>query len=102
MSYYQKTLALNPGYADAYYNLGTILKQRGLLNEAIAFYDQALFYAPNYALPLWGRCMSQLPEIYQNEEQIQACREKYYNELIKLQNNIPLKSPQEIDIAARL
>ncbi|NWF76293.1 MAG: tetratricopeptide repeat protein [Nitrospirae bacterium] len=101
VSCFQKTLSLNPRYADAYYNLGTIWKQRGLLNEAIAFYDQALFYAPNYALPLWARCMSQLPEIYHNEEQIQACRGKYYNELIKLQNNIPLKSPQDIDIAAR-
>lgn len=101
VSYFQKTLSLNPRYADAYYNLGTISKQRGLLNEAIAFYDQALFYSPNYALPLWARCMSQLPEIYHNEEQIQVCREKYYKELIKLQNNIPLESPQDIDIAAR-
>lgn len=101
VSYFQKTLSLNPRYADAYYNLGTISKQRGFLNEAIAFYDKALFYAPNYALPLWARCMSQLPEIYHNEEQIQACREKYYHELIKLQNNISLKSPQDIDIAVR-
>ncbi len=101
ISYYQKTLKLNPRYADAYYNLGTIFKQKGILNEAIAFYDKALVYMPGYALPLWARCMSQLPEIYQDEKHIHASRENYANELIKLQNSIPLKTPQDVEIAAR-
>ncbi len=99
--YYQKALQLNPKYADAYYNIGTILKQFGRLNEAIAYYDKALACWPNYALALWARCMAQLPEIYENQESIQTSREKYYFELIKLRDNIPLKTPQDIEIAAR-
>jgi protein O-GlcNAc transferase len=100
-AYYQKALQLNPRYADAYYNLGTILVQQGALNEGLTLYDKALVYWPDYALPLWARCMSQLPVIYQDQAGIQDSRAKYYSKLIELQNNIPLKTPQDIEVAAR-
>jgi len=73
----------------------------GALNEAVAFYDKALVFWPNYALALLARCMSQLPDIYQDQASVQNSRGKYYDELIKLQDTISLRTPQDIEVAAR-
>ena len=46
---YNKALALNPNYAEAYSNKGNALKNQGRLGEAIEAYNKALSLEPNYA-----------------------------------------------------
>ncbi len=46
---FRKSAELNPGYAQAYNNLGITLHEQGKLNEAIAAYRRALGINPAYA-----------------------------------------------------
>ena len=51
---YKKAISLKPDYADAYYNMGNVLKTQGNLDEAIKTYQRALSIKPN------------MPEAYYN------------------------------------
>ena len=42
MAEYQKALEINPNYAEAHYNLGNALIQKGQVDEAIAEFQKAL------------------------------------------------------------
>ena len=46
---YKQALKIKPDYADAYYNMGNTLKDKGDLEEAIDSYKQALMIKPDYA-----------------------------------------------------
>ena len=46
---YKKALKINPYYADAYSNMGNVLKDKGDLEAAIENYKQALKIKPDYA-----------------------------------------------------
>ena len=46
---YQQALRIKPDYADAYYNMGIALKNKGDLEAAIDSYQQALRIKPDYA-----------------------------------------------------
>ena len=46
---YKQALKINPDYADAYYNMGIALKDKGDLEAAIDNYKQALKIKPDYA-----------------------------------------------------
>jgi len=46
---YKKALRINPYYADAYSNMGNVLKDKGDLEGAIENYKQALKIKPDYA-----------------------------------------------------
>ncbi|MDC1449350.1 tetratricopeptide repeat protein [Candidatus Thioglobus sp.] len=46
---YKKALKINPYYADAYSNMGNVLKDKGDLEAAIESYKQALKIKPDYA-----------------------------------------------------
>ena len=46
---YKKALKINPYYADAYSNMGNVLKDKGDLEAAIQSYKQALKIKPDYA-----------------------------------------------------
>ena len=45
---YNKALAIEPNYADAYYNMGMALQKQGKLQEAIKAYNKALAIKPDY------------------------------------------------------
>ena len=45
---FSKAIKLNPGYADAHYNLGIALDSLGRLEEAILSYTKAIELKPNY------------------------------------------------------
>ena len=45
----KRAIAINPNYAEAYFNLGIGLKKQGNLQAAIDAYRQALVINPNYA-----------------------------------------------------
>jgi Flp pilus assembly protein TadD len=42
-------VGLEPGYAEAHNNLGSVLAQAGRVREAIAEYEEALRIRPGYA-----------------------------------------------------
>ena len=46
---YKKAIAINPNYADAYNNMGNVLKEQGKLEEAIEAYKTLLKINTNYA-----------------------------------------------------
>jgi len=48
LEYYQKVVALDPGYSYAYNNIGVILLQGGKPEEAIPWFQKALARAGNY------------------------------------------------------
>ena len=47
---YKKALKIKPDYAEAYYNLGVVLRVKGDLEAAIDSYKQALKIKPDYAV----------------------------------------------------
>jgi Flp pilus assembly protein TadD len=49
MVQFQKALEINPNYADAHYDLGTVLLQKREVNEAIVQYQKVLEINPEYA-----------------------------------------------------
>ena len=46
---YKQALKIKPDYADAYYNMGIVLSNKGELDAAIDSYKQALKIKPDYA-----------------------------------------------------
>ncbi|MEW6188946.1 MAG: tetratricopeptide repeat protein, partial [Actinomycetota bacterium] len=48
LSEWKKTLAINPGKVDAYYNMGWVFERMGLLSEAKKSYQKALEINPAY------------------------------------------------------
>ena len=49
MVHYQEAIRLQPNYADAYYNRGSVLFAKGRIDEAIADWEKALEMQPNDA-----------------------------------------------------
>ncbi len=49
IGYYQKLLAIKPGFAQVHYNLGIAFAALGRLEEAAASYRQAISCKPDYA-----------------------------------------------------
>ena len=46
---YNKALAIEPNYADAYYNMGMALQRQGKLEKAMKAYNKTLAIKPDYA-----------------------------------------------------
>jgi protein O-mannosyl-transferase len=46
--HYKAALKINPGYATALYNLGTVCENKGRMDEAIGYYLKALKVKPKY------------------------------------------------------
>ncbi len=49
ITHYQQALQINPDYAQAHYNLGNILLEKGRVDEAITHYQHALQNNPDYS-----------------------------------------------------
>jgi tetratricopeptide (TPR) repeat protein len=49
MVHYEEAIKLQPNYADAYYNRGTVLFAKGRIDEAIADWEKTLQIQPNDA-----------------------------------------------------
>ena len=100
--YAARAIELRPGYFEAYLNLGLIFKIVGLSEHAISFYDQALAVSSGSIEALWGRCMAQIPILYNSEEEIRKCRNNYRDSLHELTRIISLDTRENIDKASRL
>jgi tetratricopeptide (TPR) repeat protein len=50
ISEFKKVLEINPGNAEAYYNIGLIKESSNQMNEAREMYSKALAVNPNYKI----------------------------------------------------
>jgi protein O-GlcNAc transferase len=74
---YRNALAIDPGLADAHYNLGCLLFGRGSSDEAIASHEAAIAADPEFGPARLAACMAQLPILYQSEAEIAERRQRY-------------------------
>ena len=54
LEYFDKVLAINPNYLDAYFNKGRVLEQMGKYAQAQAIYKEVLGRQPDYRLAIDG------------------------------------------------
>jgi protein O-GlcNAc transferase len=97
---YRNAIVLKSDFVYAYYNLGNALIAEGNIGAALNAYETAVAHEPDYVLAQWAHCIWQIPIIYEDHTSIQLCRNRYYEELIKLRDTIPLRTVQDIDNAA--
>ncbi len=77
-------LKIKPDFAEAHLNLGLALQDLGQFDEAMASFYRALKIKPDFAEVRWTLTMSQIPLIPYAHEEIEACRTKFIDELVKL------------------
>jgi protein O-GlcNAc transferase len=97
--HYKKALDLDPHSAEVHYNLGLAFQNMGNTDEAITTYKKAIQLNPLDFRAHFAKCISQLPIIYMKEADIQIYRNRYHEELIKLQDFVSLKSLQDLKFA---
>ncbi|GET41993.1 glycosyl transferase family 2 [Microseira wollei NIES-4236] len=97
---YQRALEFKPDSAHVHYNLGLALQDQGKLEAAIESYQRALQFKPDYAHAKFGICMSQLPIIYTNFDEINLRRERYQQHLESLARFYQTASQKERENAA--
>jgi protein O-GlcNAc transferase len=98
--YYQKALEVNPEAENAYQNLGNAYRELGRSEEAKDAFNMALSVSPDNIKARWAKCISQIPVIYPESEQIEISRNNYTQELLNLKDAILLETPQDIRTAA--
>ncbi len=101
VEYAARAIELSPGYPEAYLNLALTFKTVGLIEHAITYYDQALAISPGSIEAMWGKCMAQVPILYDSEDQIRICRNNYRDSLHELDGAIELDTSRKIDVASR-
>ena len=80
---YKKTISLKPDFAEAYYNMGNVLKNHGKLDEAVAAYKKAILLKSNY-----GKAYNNMGLVLQGQGKIDEAIEAY-NKSISLNPNSP-------------
>ncbi len=101
---FKKVISLKPDFLDAYINLESILKEKGLFEEAKYYHNLAIKIKSSFTLSQnpkvnicqdlcnkWIKCMSIFPLVYSDENEILNVRENYTNLLQDLSDSI-LKS----------
>ena len=78
---FENAISLNPDYAEAYYNLGVILKQDGQFNTAVGYYKRAIVLLPDYA-DAHNNLGNTLRELGENDDAI-----KCYKNVIAINPN---------------
>jgi predicted O-linked N-acetylglucosamine transferase (SPINDLY family) len=68
--------------------MGLALEALKKRSDAMKAYETAVKYAPKFIPAQWLYCMSQLPVVYENQEEIRNCRNRYQEELITLRNKV--------------
>jgi predicted O-linked N-acetylglucosamine transferase (SPINDLY family)/glycosyltransferase involved in cell wall biosynthesis len=74
---YRRSIELKPQQLEAYAALGNTLHQTGRVDEAREQYRAALDIDPAFAHARLALCISQLPVIYRDAEQVRIARQKY-------------------------
>ncbi|MEH2091296.1 tetratricopeptide repeat protein [Nostoc sp.] len=92
---YQKAIKIRPDVDYIYSNLGTALRDDNQIEAAVQAFEQAVKVTPNYDLAKFGACMSQLPVIYSNVEEIAFRRNQYQQYLQGLAKYYELTNQEE-------
>ncbi len=98
---YKKALALNPGNAKNYNYLGIALSRLGEQAEAIDCFRKALSIDPDFVRAQFNLCISEIPILYNKEEDIIASRRRYGQALAHLRDTIKLDTARRIEEAAK-
>jgi len=72
-----RAIAINPNEADPHYNLGLSLYNQGQTDRANASFERAISLRPGFAKATVARCVSELPVLYADEEEITRRRSAY-------------------------
>jgi lipoprotein NlpI len=56
---FDKAIALNPGYVQAYHNKGSIFYQEKKYEEAIANFSTAIKIKPDYSISFYSRALAE-------------------------------------------
>jgi len=83
---YEKAIALDPGIAEAHYNLGNLLRDQGRARESLDSYRKAISLRPGFAEARWALAMAQIPVVYEDDRQPKKCRDAFAAELGKLES----------------
>ncbi|WP_448269294.1 tetratricopeptide repeat protein [Nostoc sp. DSM 114159] len=92
---YQKAIKIRPDVDYIYSNLGTALRDDNQIEAAIQAFEQAVKVNPNYNMAKFGACMSQLPVIYSNVDEIAFRRNQYQQYLQDLAKHYELTNQEE-------
>lgn len=100
VSSYREALRWKPEYAKAHINLGNAFREQGRADEAREQFGRALALMPESLMARWGRCIAEIPCLYQTEEEIDVYRARYERALRELKEAVSLDSPASIASAA--
>ena len=81
---FRAALAIDPGLADAHYNLGCLLSGQGQADAAIASHKAALAADPGFAPARLAACMAELPILYHTQNEVAERRDRYATALTAL------------------
>ena len=71
------TLAINPNFAQAWYNRGAVLADLNRPADAVASYEAAVRINPKFAEAKFAACIGELPVLYRDEGEIAVRRAAY-------------------------
>ncbi|MCJ2544288.1 tetratricopeptide repeat protein [Thermostichus vulcanus] len=97
-----QALALQPEFADAAYTLAIVLRDCGQETEAAQLFEQLWQRDPADLAAGLGWCVSQLPLVYETEDQIWTAREQYRQALLRVKGTLEplLRDPRLRERAA--
>ena len=87
-----RALALDPGFADAHYNLGCLLHGDGRTDEALVCHAAAVASDPAHGAARLARTMACLPIVYRSDAEVMARREQYLTALQDLETAVEAPS----------
>jgi len=99
VEFYRRELAVNPLNGKALFHLGLTLQSQANHQDSRQAFKKAMELEPEFSPAHWQYYLN-LPLLYQNETEIQACRVEYRRGLDCLSQNIKLDTSTEKKEAA--
>lgn len=81
---FRQAIESDAGNVDALCNLASTLAEQGRPEEALAHYRRALEIRPQDPIARWALAMAQIPSVYADQQQVEAARLAFSNELADL------------------
>lgn len=94
---YNIALGINQNLCEVYYSLGMAYFETGRQELALDSFKKALDYSPWDFKSRWAYCIAQIPIIYLSEEEILVCRERYEEELRRINDTLSSYIRKDID-----
>jgi protein O-GlcNAc transferase len=102
IDFYRRALAADPNLGVAHLNVGHALHEEGKKEEGEIHLQRALKLKPDSLEVQFGYCIRRIPLIHDSENEIEAARKSYGEELEKLRKAINLSDPEVIPQASRI